>query len=60
MLDTGVQLPAQETYLNIEPTTQVIQPGHPSVGTLNEYQPKGTGGNALRPGRRDMYGLVCG
>jgi len=30
------------------------QPGHPSVGRCNEYQPKG--GDALRLGSKDRYG----
>jgi len=31
------------------------QPGHPSVGRRNEYQPKG--GDALRLGSKGRYGL---
>jgi len=34
------------------------QPGHPSVGRRNEYQPKG--GDALRLGSKDRYGLCVG
>jgi len=33
------------------------QPGHPSVGRHNEYQPKG--GDALRLGSKGRYGVVC-
>jgi len=34
------------------------QPGHPFAGRRNEYQPKG--GDALRLGRIDRYGLCVG
>ena len=34
---------------------RLTQPGHPSVGRRNEYQPKG--GDALRPGSNGRYGL---
>jgi len=33
-------------------------PGHPFVGRLNEYQPKGN--DALQLGSKGMYGLYMG
>ena len=52
---SGVQLPVPETYLSIyNQLARLTQPGHPSVGRRNEYQPKDS--DAVRLGSKGRYG----
>jgi len=51
-----VQLPVQETLISVyNQPPSLTQPGHPSVGRHNEYQPKG--GGALGLLSKGRYGL---
>ena len=48
---SGVQSPVSENLSN--QSSKSTQPGHPSVGRRNEYQPKG--GDALRLESKGRY-----
>jgi len=51
-----VQFPVRDIYLGMyNQPSRSIQPGHPFVGSSNEYQPKGD--DALRLGSKGKYGL---
>jgi len=43
-----------QTYFCVSNHSGSTQPGHPSVGRRNEYQPKG--GGAVRLGSKGRYG----
>jgi len=53
-----VQFSVRDIYLGMWPATQSTQPGHPSVGRRDEYQPKG--GDALRLGSKGKCGSCVG
>ena len=55
---SGVQLLVWEPISVYNQSPRSTQPGHPSVGRRNEYQPKG--GDALRLGSKGRYGLCVG
>ena len=53
---SGVQSPVRGKSISVyNQTPRSTQPGHPSVGRHNEYQPKG--GDALQLGSKGRYGL---
>jgi len=54
----GVQLLVREIYLKSNQPPRSTQPGHPSVGRLNEYRPKSS--DALRLGVKTDMVLFAG